>query len=193
MRLGYCRVSTDDQNSDLQIDALKKAGCRANKIYTDKISGSKAERPGLDALLKSLRKGDVVVVWRLDRLARSLKDLLAIVEQIKEAGANFVSLTESFDTSTPSGELIFNIFGSIAQFERQIIIERTKAGLKAARARGRKGGRKKALSPQQIKSAKKMLTSNDYTIGEIAEHFGINRSTLYRNIDVAAIPIRKVA
>src|SRR5690606_21306163 len=138
MRIGYARVSTDDQNLSLQLDALAKAGC--DKIYEDRMSGAKAARPGLQLALEVARAGDVLVVWRLDRLGRSLKDLIEMVSQMEARGVGFQSLQESVDTTSSGGKLIFHIFGALAEFERQLIRERTQAGLTAARARGRRGG-----------------------------------------------------
>ena len=138
MKIGYARVSTQDQNLDLQLDALKKADCE--KVFTDKVSGAKKQRPGLDQMIRELRKGDVIVVWKLDRLGRSLKHLVELVEQLMEMGVGLQSLNDPIDTTTAQGKLIFNIFASLAEFERNIISERTKAGLEAARARGRLGG-----------------------------------------------------
>jgi len=143
MLIGYARVSTNEQNLDLQRDALLKAGVTAKDIYTDKITGVKAERPGLTTALSHLREGDTLVVWRLDRLGRSLKHLIETVTTLKERGVSFKSLTENIDTSTATGNLVFQIFGALAEFERNLIKERTVAGLDAARARGRKGGRPK--------------------------------------------------
>jgi len=139
MLIGYARVSTDDQNLDLQKDALKNAGC--DKIYEDQISGAKADRPGLTTVLEYAREGDVIVIWRLDRLSRSLKDLIEMVTLLDSKGIGLKSIHESIDTSSSTGKLVFHIFGALAEFERNLIRERTQAGLQAARARGRKGGR----------------------------------------------------
>ena len=144
MKIGYARVSTIEQNVDLQVDALKKAGCK--KIYIDKASGAKADRPELTRALEQLREKDCLVVWRLDRLGRSLKHLIQVVEDLESKGIGFLSIQEGLNTSTNGGKLIFHIFGALAEFERRLIQERTKAGLEAARARGRKGGRKKKLT-----------------------------------------------
>jgi DNA invertase Pin-like site-specific DNA recombinase len=152
MLIGYARVSTDDQNLDLQRDALKQAGCE--QIFTDHISGTKAERPGLTDALSHLRDGDTLVVWRLDRLGRTLPHLIETVNGLQNRGIGFKSLTESIDTTTSGGKLIFHIFGALAEFEREIIRERTNAGLSAARARGRKGGRPKALSKGKTEMAR---------------------------------------
>ena len=150
MKIGYCRVSSNDQTLNLQKDALKKAGCE--KIFSDTVSGAKESRPGLAQCLDQLRKGDTLVVWRLDRLGRSLKHLLTLVEDFSTRGIGFVSLTEAIDTTTSGGKLVFSIFGAIAEFERQIIRERTNAGLAAARGRGRKGGRKKQHNSKLLRS-----------------------------------------
>lgn len=181
MILGYARVSTNDQNPALQIDALGNFGCE--RVFEEKVSATSKVRPQLDRLLDSLREGDTVVVWRLDRLGRSIKDLIALVELFKERGVQFVSLTEKIDTSSPSGELIFHIFASVAQFERSLIIERTKSGLSAARARGRVGGRKRKMSIEDIKKARALATSNEISISDIAEHFNISRTTLYKYLN----------
>src|ERR687890_252727 len=148
MLIGYARVSTEDQNLDLQRDALETAGCE--QIYTDRVSGTKARRPGLEQALSHLRAGDTLVVWRLDRLGRSLRHLIDTVTELQEKGIGFKSLTESIDTTTSGGRLVFHIFASLAEFEREIIRERTQAGLQAARARGKTGGRPKALTDKQV-------------------------------------------
>lgn len=150
MKIGYARVSTLDQNPELQIDALKKADCQ--KIFSDTASGAKVERPGLSQALDYLRNSDCLVVWRLDRLGRNLKHLIDVVEGLEKRNVGFISLQEGFDTTNSSGKLIFQIFGALAEFERNLIKERTKAGLKAARARRRQGGRKRKLSDKQIAS-----------------------------------------
>jgi len=182
MKIGYARVSSDDQNLDLQRDALDRAGCE--RLFTDKISGAKADRPGLAAALEFARRGDLVVVWRLDRLGRSLGELVAMVDQLEAAGVGFESLTERIDTSTAAGELVFHVFGAIAQFERRLIVERTQAGLAAARARGRKGGRP-AVSDDTIAAIRTLATS-DRTPGEICKVLGIARSTFYKYAGGAA-------
>src|SRR5918911_515078 len=148
MLIGYARVSTDDQNLNLQRDALQQVGCE--QIFTDKVTGTKATRPGLTDALSHLRNGDTLVVWRLDRLGRSLRHLIDTVTELQERGIGFKSLTESIDTTTSGGKLVFHIFGALAEFEREIIRERTKAGLTAARARGKNGGRPKALTTKQV-------------------------------------------
>lgn len=176
MKIGYSRVSTNDQNLDLQTDALKAAG--TEKIYFDKVSGTK-ERPKLAEALEFLREGDTLIVWRLDRLGRSLKDLVSIVASLEERKINFVSLTENIDTTTATGKLIFHIFASFAEFERNLIRERTKAGLTAARARGVKGGRKPALNAEKLAMVYKLLeTSNDYAA--IARTVKVSERTIRR-------------
>ena len=176
MRIGYARVSTEEQNEDAQLDALNAACCE--KLYIEKCSGKSKNRPELDRMIDSLRKGDIVVVQRLDRLGRSLKDLIELLDGFKQQGVLFISLNENIDTTTAIGELAFHLIGSIAQFERRLISERTKAGLDAARARGRKGGRKAKLTPADIKKAKAMLNDPQMTKAEVAEHFGVSRPTL---------------
>ncbi|HIG0327264.1 TPA: recombinase family protein [Legionella pneumophila] len=178
MLIGYARVSTDDQNLNLQHDALKNAGCE--KIFDDQITGSKIQRPGLDAILEFSRKGDVIVVWRLDRLSRSLKDLIDVVALLDSKGIGLKSLHESIDTSSSSGKLIFHIFGALAEFERNLIRERTHAGLKAARARGKMGGRPKKLNAEKAKLAQDLYNEKKRTIKQICELIGISKPTLYK-------------
>ncbi len=190
MKIGYARVSTIEQNMDLQVDALKAAGCE--KIITDKISGSASERPGLKKLKEELlRSGDMLVVWRLDRLGRSLKNLIEWVQELKSAGVQFQSLTENIDTSTPTGELIFHIFGSLAQFERNLIRERTMSGLSAARSRGRLGGRPLKLGVEQKKHALELYEQKRLAIGEICTILGIGKTTLYRYLQSHQKPTSK--
>lgn len=177
MKIGYARVSTLEQNLNLQIDALKNAGCE--KIITDEKSGSVSDRPGLNELHKILRKGDQVIVWRLDRLGRSLKHLLAWVNDLKEQDIEFKSLQESIDTSTSTGKLIFHIFASLAEFERNLIIERTKAGLEAARARGRQGGRPLKLNRDKRQLAVDLYNGKKHSIKQICQTVGISKPTLY--------------
>lgn len=179
MLIGYARVSTVDQNPDLQIDTLKSAGCQ--RIFVEKASGAQRERPELARALDITRSGDTLIVWRLDRLARSLKQLIETVEDLEVRGVAFRSLTEAVDTSSPGGMLVFQIFGALAQFERSLIRERTSAGLAAARARGRKGGRPPALSPRDVKAAKAMMADPDITMGQVADKLGVAVSTLYRH------------
>ncbi|WP_281859580.1 recombinase family protein [Litoreibacter halocynthiae] len=178
MIIGYARVSTDDQSLDAQTDALTAAG--AGKLFAEKISGSKRERPELDRLLDQLRIGDVVTVTKYDRLARSLKDLLEIVEAIGERGAGFRSLAEDIDTTTPAGRLVFHVFASIAQFERERISERTKEGLASARKRGRIGGRPPALTTVQTAEVCRMRDEEHRSVSEIARLFKISERTVRR-------------
>ena len=185
MRIGYARVSTHDQNLDLQKDALKKAGC--DKVIVDVASGKKEKRSGLDRARDQLRKGDVLVVWRLDRLGRSLKHLIELMNEMEGAGIGFCSIQESINTTTPGGKLVFHIFGALAEFEHCLIRERTIAGLAAARARGRKGGRKPALSPADVRKAAAMLADPDITKAEIAKHFSVSRVTLNAALKRAGI------
>lgn len=176
MQIGYARVSTDEQNTALQIDALKNSGCE--KIFEEKVSGKNKDRPELETCLKVLRSGDTLVVWRLDRLGRSLDHLVQIVNKLESENISFKSLNESIDTSSAGGKLIFHIFAGLAEFERNLIKERTIAGLNAARARGRIGGRKPKLSIPDIKKANAMLLDPDMTKSEVAKHFGVSRVTL---------------
>ncbi|MEL7464876.1 MAG: recombinase family protein [Pseudomonadota bacterium] len=178
MILGYARVSTDDQNLDAQTDALSAAG--AERIFADKIGGASRKRPELDKLFDQLREGDVVVVAKYDRLARSLRDLLDIVDAIKARGAGFRSLAEDIDTTTPAGELIFHVFASIAHFERRRIAERTKEGLEAARKRGRVGGRPPALSADQKVEVRRMRDEDGKSLADIAMLFRVSVATVRR-------------
>jgi DNA invertase Pin-like site-specific DNA recombinase len=181
MLIGYARVSTDDQNLDLQKDALTQAGCV--KILEDYQSGAKAVRPGLKSALEYAREGDTMVVWRLDRLSRSLKDLIEMVNQLESRGVGLKSLHESLDTSSSSGKLIFHIFGALAEFERNLIRERTQAGLQAARARGRKGGRPKALDADKRALAVQLYEEKTHSVKQICEMMGISKPTLYKYVD----------
>lgn len=178
MRIGYARVSTHEQSLDLQLDALKAAGC--NRIYEDKVSGSKSARPGLDKLREVLRSGDTVVIWRLDRLGRSLRDLVAWNQWLNEHGVELCSLREKIDTSSSAGRLTFHLFAALAEFERDLIAERTLAGRTAARARGRLGGRKAKLNTIQSAQLKAMHQDVSLSVGEICTTFGISRRTFYR-------------
>jgi DNA invertase Pin-like site-specific DNA recombinase len=183
MQIGYARVSTDDQTLDLQLDALTKAGC--DRIFRDTVSGAKAERPGLRTALDHVRTGDTLVVWRLDRLGRSLQHLIETLTGLQERGIGFRSLTESIDTTTSSGKLIFHIFGALAEFERDLIRERTRAGLVAARARGRIGGRPKVDAFQdrrKLAAARRLYHEGKTPIGTICATFGISKSTFYRYV-----------
>ena len=182
--VGYARVSTDDQNLTLQLDALTRHGIAKSDIFTDKQSGAKAERPGLVKCLDGLQEGDILVVWRLDRLGRSMRHLITLVEDLRERGVGFRSLNEgAIDTTTASGELIFNIFSALAQFERRLIQERTKAGLAAARARGRSSGRPKLMvDDAKVVLAKKLHADKSLEIDDICKTLRISRSTFYRYV-----------
>ena len=181
VKIGYARVSTNDQNLDLQMDALKDARCE--KIFTDQgVSGAKAERPGLNQALSHVRKKDVLVIWKLDRLGRSLRHLLSIIEGLRDRGAHFASIQDGFDTSTASGKMVFSVIGAMAEYERNLTRERTMAGLKAARARGRMGGRPKSLDESQVKVAIALAEAGELTINEICEQVGCSRSTYYRQV-----------
>lgn len=180
MVIGYGRVSTLDQNLDLQIDALEKAGCE--KIFTDKASGTKDDRPGLLEALDYARSGDVIVVWKLDRCSRSLSHLLSIVNSLHEKGIGFKSLQENIDTTSSSGKLIFHIFASLAEFERDLIRDRTKAGLAAARARGRLGGRPALLNGKKQELLKSLYQDKNNSIKDICEILNVSTATLYRKL-----------
>ncbi|MCY4522678.1 MAG: recombinase family protein [Caldilineaceae bacterium] len=182
MKIGYARVSTHEQTLDLQIDQLQTAGCDPDHIHADQVSGSRPglERPGLAAALAYARAGDQLVIWRLDRLGRSLKDLIEQVANLERHGIELVSLQESIDTLTPAGKALFQICGVFAEFERNLISERTKAGLTAARARGRKGGRKPKLTPEQLDRAAGLMRARQLTVREIARLSGVTPNTLYR-------------
>ena len=169
MLIGYARVSTQDQNLELQFDALNKSGCK--KIFEDRVSGSRADRPGLNKLLEMLREGDTLVVWKLDRLGRSVKNLVDLVVELHKRGVQFKSLTDSIDTGTPAGRFFFHIMASLAQMERELTIERTRAGLEVARQLGRKGGRKRLMTDSKIKSAKKLL-ANGTPPRDVAKNLG---------------------
>jgi DNA invertase Pin-like site-specific DNA recombinase len=185
MLIGYARVSTDEQNLDLQRDALRNAGVAAKDIYTDKVSGTQSDRPGLEAALSHLRAGDTLIVWRLDRLGRSLQHLIATVTGLKDQGVAFKSLTENIDTSTATGNLVFQIFGALAEFERNLIKERTMAGLQAARARGRKGGRpRRNPSSGRVTLAKRLYRDPAISIPEILKTLNISKATLYRWVNI---------
>jgi DNA invertase Pin-like site-specific DNA recombinase len=180
MLIGYARVSTVDQTLALQQDALEKAGCA--RIFTDTASGAKAERKGLDEAIDHLREGDSLVVWRLDRLGRSLKHLIETITALNNRKIGFKSITEAIDTTTSGGKLIFHIFGALAEFERDIIRERTQAGLTAARARGRKGGRPRVLTPKKAQMAQALYNDKTNTINDICRTLNISRATLYRYV-----------
>jgi DNA invertase Pin-like site-specific DNA recombinase len=179
--IGYARVSTIEQDTALQLDNLQRSGCE--KIYQESVSGISKTRPELDKCLDNLRSGDTLVVWRLDRLGRSLKDLVSIITDLELRNVGFRSVTEAVDTTTPGGKLVFHIFAALAEFERKLIQERTKAGLAAARARGRNGGRPLKLNNSQIKKAKAMLLDPQMTKAEVARHFAVSRTTLNKALN----------
>lgn len=181
MIIGYARVSTQDQNPQLQRDALQEAGCE--QVFEERVTGTKRERPELQACLRTLRDGDTLVVWKLDRLARSLKDLVELIHELNERGVGFRSLTEAIDTTSAGGKLVFHIFGALAEFEHSLIRERTLAGLAAARARGRKGGRRPAMSTADVRKAAAMLADPEITKTEVAKHFGVSRVTLNASLE----------
>ena len=177
MLIGYARVSTQDQNLDLQSEALTKAGCE--KIFNDKISGSRTERPELTKALEMLREGDTLVVWKLDRLGRSVKNLVDLVGELHQQGIQFKSLTDAIDTGTPSGRFFFHVMASLAEMERELTVERTRAGLEVARQLGRKGGRRRQMTESKIESAKKLL-ANGVPPRDVATNLGVSVPTLYR-------------
>ena len=191
--IGYARVSTQDQNLHLQKDALTKAGCE--KIFTDTISGSTQERKGLDEALNFLRSGDTLVVWKLDRLGRTMKHLIDTVTRLKDKGIGFKSLTENIDTTTPGGKLIFHVFGSLAEFERDLIQERTQAGLLAARARGRHGGRPKSqlADEKKLAMAQKMYTDKTIPVKDILTNLGIKKTTFYKYLKARETNVLRVS
>lgn len=180
MRIGYARVSTHDQNLDLQTDALRQAGCE--RIFTDRAGGAQRDRPGLTEALSYVRPGDTLVVWRLDRLGRSLRDLVERVEQLRQRDVGFHSLHESVDTTGPVGRFVFHLFSALAEFERELIRERTQAGLAAARARGRVGGRPRAMTAEKLKIATRLMGDSTVSVGEVCRTVGVSRSTLYRYV-----------
>jgi DNA invertase Pin-like site-specific DNA recombinase len=180
--IGYARVSSDDQNLDLQLDALKEAGCV--RVFEEKASGALDDRPELARLVDHLRPGDTVAVWRLDRLGRSLRHLIEVVGELEERQVGFCSLTEGINTTTPSGKLVFHLFGALAEFERALIVERTKAGLVAARARGRNGGRPPKMTPEKRDVARHMYESRKHSMATIANAIGVSRATVYRSLRV---------
>lgn len=183
MLIGYARVSTQDQNLDLQIDALTKAGCK--KLFQEKMSGSRAARPEFSKALEALREGDTLVVWKLDRLGRSVKNLVDLVGEFHKQGVQFKSLTDAIDTGTPSGRFFFHVMASLAQMERELTIERTRAGLEIARKLGRKGGRKRRMTDSKIESARKLL-ANGMPPRDVALNLNVSIPTLYRWIPAAA-------
>lgn len=180
MRQGYARVSTKEQDAQLQSDALQKAGCE--RIFEETASGAQRDRPQLALALSHLRSGDVLVVWKLDRLARSVRQLVETVEDLSARGVGFVSLTEAIDTTSPGGRLVFHVFSALAEFERELIRERTNAGLEAAKKRGAKFGRPKSLSKQQIEMGRALKAAGNHSASEIAAQLGISRATLYRSL-----------
>jgi DNA invertase Pin-like site-specific DNA recombinase len=182
MLIGYARVSTQDQNLDLQTDALIKAGCK--KVFDDKMSGGRAQRPGLTRALETLREGDTLVVWKLDRLGRSVKNLVDLVSDLHKQGVQFMSLTDAIDTGTPSGRFFFHVMASLAEMERELTVERTRAGLEIARQSGRRGGRKRQMTDSKIESAKQLL-ANGVPPREVATNLGVSVPTLYRWIPAA--------
>lgn len=181
-RIGYARVSTDDQNLDLQRDALRQAGC--STIYEEAASGKNAARAELEQCQKALRAGDTLVVWRLDRLGRSLPDLVQVVADLEQRGVHFESLTEKVETGSAAGKLQFHVFAALAEFERGLIRERTRAGLDAARARGRAGGRKPKLDAKQIRHIKVLLRDPNTCVAELARDYGVSRTTIYKHCGV---------
>ncbi|MCH3975515.1 MAG: recombinase family protein [Bifidobacterium tibiigranuli] len=180
MMIGYARVSTAEQNEQLQTDALTEAGCE--RLFTDHASGAKAHRPELDHLLDTIRDGDTLIVWKLDRLGRSVQNLVDLMNLLQSRGVGFKSLTENMDTTTPGGVLIFNVFAAMAQFERDLIRERTNAGLQAARARGRKGGRPSKLSGKERVRIRELYQSRALTVQEIADKYHVSRKTIYSSL-----------
>jgi DNA invertase Pin-like site-specific DNA recombinase len=179
--LGYARISTAEQHPDLQVDALKAAGCY--RVFVDTASGALAARPALDQVLDQLRPGDTLMVWKLDRLGRSLRHLVDTIAALADRGIGFRSLQESIDTTTPGGKLVFHIFAALAEFERDLIRERTTAGLAAARARGRAGGRPAVMTQPKIRLAREMYASRQYTVAAIASTLGVSRASIYRHLD----------
>ncbi|MFN9541650.1 MAG: recombinase family protein [Alphaproteobacteria bacterium] len=184
MLIGYARVSTKDQNLELQHQALIQAGCE--KVFDDKMSGTRAERPGLASALAMLREGDILVVWKLDRLGRSVKHLVDLVGALHRQGVQFKSLTDSIDNSTPAGRLFFNVMSSLAEMERELMVERTCAGLEAARLLGRKGGRKRQMTDSKVASAKQLLISG-VPPKEVARNLGVSLPTLYRWVPASSL------
>jgi DNA invertase Pin-like site-specific DNA recombinase len=180
MKVGYARVSTQEQDLALQLDALTKEGC--DRIFQEKASGAQRERPELKAALSYMRKGDTLVVWKIDRLARSMKQLIETIESFQDQGIGLKSLQDPIDTSSPSGKLVFHIFAALAEFERGVIRERTTAGLRAARERGRVGGRPPSLSAKDLQAARAMLRDSDITVAAVAKRLNVASSTLYRHI-----------
>jgi DNA invertase Pin-like site-specific DNA recombinase len=185
MMIGYARVSTEQQETEVQLPELRKAGCK--RVYEETVGGGSMDRPELVKCLERLDKGDTLVVWRLDRLGRSIRDLLQIVDRLDKSGINFISLKERFDTSTAAGRLVFHFFAALTQFEKELIRERTIAGLSSARARGRLGGRKKVLTVQQTRVVNTMWDSREHTRHEIAAHFTVSVATIDRVLKASRI------
>lgn len=183
MNIGYARVSTTEQNVTLQTDALETAGCE--RIFVETASGAQRDRPELLKALDYMRSGDTLVVWKLDRLARSMRQLIDTVELLQSKGMGFRSLTEAIDTTTAGGMLVFHVFAALAQFERAMIRERTTAGLEAARARGRKGGRPPKLSKEGMRDARQLLRNPEINVADVAQRVGVSVSTLYRHLPSA--------
>lgn len=183
-RIGYARVSTEDQHLDLQRDALQQVGCGV--IYEETVSGKSAVRPELEQCRKALRSGDTLVVWRLDRLGRSLHDLVQIVADLERSGISLESVTEKIETGSAAGKLVFHVFAALAEFERNLIRERTHAGLAAARARGRSGGRKPKLGEKQLREIKALLRDPAIQVADVARRYGVSRTTLYKHVGVIA-------
>ena len=188
-RIGYARVSTDDQHLDLQRDALTKAGC--SLIYEEAASGKSTVRPELEQCRKALREGDTLVVWRMDRLGRSLPDLVQIVAELEQRGVGFESLTEKIETDSAAGRLVFHVFAALSEFERNLIRERTQAGLAAARARGRAGGRKPKLDDQQVREIKALLRDPEIQVADVARRYGVSRTTLYKHVGAVVPKVEK--
>ena len=186
MQVGYVRVSTNDQNTALQRNALECAGCEL--IFEDKISGRKADRPGLKKVLRTLSEGDTLVVWKLDRLGRSMRHLVVLVEELRERGVNFRSLTDSIDTSSPMGRFFFHVMGALAEMERELIVERTRAGLEAARAEGRIGGRRPKLTPEQWAQAGRLIAAGE-SRRKVALIFDVGLSTLYKKFPAGPVKV----
>jgi DNA invertase Pin-like site-specific DNA recombinase len=185
MKYGYARVSTDDQNPAMQLAALKKVGCKT-PVFKDELTGAHVNRPALARCLKILRPGDTLIVWKLDRLGRSLRDLITMLDDFKKQGIKFKSLTEAIDTETPTGRAMWQMIGVLAELERSLITERTRAGVKAAQRRGVKFGRKPKLTPDRLALARKLIDHDDKTPTEAAKIMGVSRSTVYRALQRAA-------